>query len=151
MLLSHGAIRVKSCCLAIMIYSNNLIEALREELQQFGEMLGRFDDAEAYTTQDSPERSRATAIAILAQQKVVSLTVRRRQEAQRCAASHLGLEETSKLADIIPSLSLERRVLVKALMDENKDLSSRVQQRGELERQLPRRSLHLLQDCFDVA
>jgi hypothetical protein len=37
----HGR-RVKTCCLAVMLYLNDWIEALRRELQQYGEMLARF-------------------------------------------------------------------------------------------------------------
>jgi hypothetical protein len=121
-----------------MRYLNELIQALRVELQEHGEMLARFDDADGHARQDSAEEVLATAARLLAQAEVVELTRRGRHRLQGKLARHLGMPEATDLTEIISLLPRGPQLLVGALADENKELSGRVEQR-----QLPWRSLQL--------
>jgi hypothetical protein len=131
-----------------MNYSDDLIEALRRELQQYGEVLARFDDAAANDTPDKEEESLVWVKEIQEQEEILQLTLRRREQVQRQVARCLGLPEQASLKRIIPSLPGQHQPLVKALMDENKELSARVQRRADQKRQLLRRSLFLMESCF---
>ena len=61
-----------------MIQLSDLIEAQRCELQQYGEMLARFDDAEAYRMQDTAEETLSKAATFHEQEATIDRTVRRR-------------------------------------------------------------------------
>jgi hypothetical protein len=128
--------------------SNDLIEALRRELQQYGEVLARFDDAAAYNTPGLEEAASVWVEAIRQQQGVLKLALRKRERAQRQLAHRLGLPEEASLTSIIPFLPGQHQALVRALADENKELSARVQQCANRKRQVLRHLLHLMESCF---
>ena len=107
-----------------MIDLNSLVEALRAELQQYGETLARLDETAARSPQGTPldlvqEQSRAVALAL-----------QRREQAQQRLARYLCLPAKAPLADIVPLLPRHYQLLVSALMDENTLLSARVSQRA---------------------
>lgn len=140
--------RVKTCCSASMTYSNDLIEALRRELQQYGEVLARFDDAAANNNPDSEEQALVWVEAIREQERILGLTLRKREHVQRQVAHCLGLPEQASLTRIIPLLPRQHQLLVRALSDENKELSARVQRRADQKRQVLQHLLHLMESCF---
>ena len=119
----------------------DLIEALRGELQQYGEMLARFDDADANNMQPTAEEAQVRVKALQEQAGVVEMALRRREKVQRQFARYLCLPGGACLTDIIPLLPRQQQLLVRALMDENQELSVRVQRRANRKRQLPRRPL----------
>ena len=129
----------------------DLIEALRGELQQYGEMLARFDDAAANNTPDLVEDSLVWVKPIQEQERILQLILRRRAGVQRQVTRCLGLPEDASLKRIIPLLPGQHQLQVRALMDENMELSARVQQRADQKRQLLRRSLHLMESCLVAA
>jgi hypothetical protein len=134
-----------------MIQLSDLIEALRCELQQYGEMLARFDDAEAYLSQDTAEETLSKAATLHDQEATIDRTVRRRGQVQRRLARYLGLHEDVGLLEIIPLMPLETQVLVQALMEENMDLSVRVGQRANLNRPFHCCPIPLVEGCFAAA
>ena len=129
-----------------MTQLNDLIEALREELQQYGEMLARFDDAAANNVPDTAEDAPVWVQTFQEQQEVVELTLRRREQVQRRLADCLCLPAEAVLTEIIPLLPRSHQMVVGALMDENKELSARVQQRANQRRQLPQPSFDLTEN-----
>jgi hypothetical protein len=144
--LAHSVSRIKTCYSAFMIYLSDLIKALREELQEYGEMLARFEDAAACGNQGSPEEVLATAARLQAQEEVIELKLRHRHQIQCKLARCLGLPEAAGLADVISLLPRREQLLVGALTDENKDLFARVQKR-----QLTRRSGRLAESRLAAA
>ncbi len=120
-----------------MIYLNDLVGALREELQQYGEMLARFDDAEACLPLDIPAGALRQEAALQDQEQAVKLALAQREHAQGRLARYLGLPDERNLAEIIPLLPSEHQPLVRALMEENRELSLRVRQRASRDRQWP--------------
>jgi hypothetical protein len=129
-----------------MLYLNDLIEALRAELKEQGEMLARFDDAEAQLLRDKPVAVLAETARLQEQENVVELTLRRRHRIQGKLACRLGLPKAAALADIISLLPRTHQPLVGALEEENTELSARVQQR-----RLPWRSVPLAAKCLVAA
>jgi hypothetical protein len=134
-----------------MTYLSDLIEALRGELQQYGEMLARFDDQETFLAPNAPEEVLAKVGALKDQERVVRTTVWKREQTQRRLARFLCLPEEADLTHIVALLPPEHQLLMRALMDENKELSARVRQCAELERQFLRHSLHLMESCLLTA
>ena len=124
---------------------SGLIEALRAEFQQYGEMLARFDDQGTLLALSAPEEVLARLEALEDQEKAVGMAVGRREQIQRRLARRLSLPEAADLADILPLLPPQHQLVMRALMDENKELSVRVQQCAELKRQFLRRSLYLME------
>src|ERR1017187_434090 len=120
-----------------MTHLNNLDEALRGELLQYGEMLARFDDGAANNVPDTAQDAPAWGQTFREQEEIVELTQRRREQVQRRLARCLCLPEEAVLTEIIPMLPRHHQMLVGALMDENKELSARVQQRANQRRHLP--------------
>jgi hypothetical protein len=136
MSLTHWADRVKTCLFATMTYLNDLIEALRGELRQYGEMLARLDDAAAYNELDTAEAAPAWARLLQEQEGSIKLALCRREHTQRQLARYWSLPEEAELPDIIPLLPRTHQLLVTALMDENKAMLARVQQRTNPRRHL---------------
>jgi hypothetical protein len=121
-----------------MTFVNDLIDSLREELQQYGEMLARLDDAAANNHLDIAEDAPLWAKPLQEQEGLIEVALCRREQTNRRLARHLRLPEETGLPDIIPLLPRHYQLLVTALMDENKAVSARVQQRANQKCQLPR-------------
>jgi hypothetical protein len=123
-----------------MTYLKDLIDALRAELQQYGEMLARFEDEETLTAKSTAEEFMAKAVAIQDQEAVIGLVLRRREEAQRHLTPSLLLPEGASLTDIISALPPHYQSLMRALADENAALIARVQRRANQRREWPSRT-----------
>jgi hypothetical protein len=134
-----------------MTYLSDLIEALRVELQQYGEMLARFDDPETLLAPNAPAAVPAKATALRDQERVVGLSVRKREQMQRRLARCLGLPEEADLAHILPLLPRKHQLLLRALMDENKELSARVQHQAAVQVKTGRTSLTTFRDRFSLS
>jgi flagellar biosynthesis/type III secretory pathway chaperone len=122
---------------------SNLIEALREELKQYGEMLALLDQ------QQQAVMRRQTAIlpdnvnSINAQAEVLAGARHEREQRQRNLALRLDLPENSGFKALIPKLPADYQPLVDALVAENNELLIRVQQRA-------RQNHLLLSHCVDL-
>ena len=106
-----------------------LVHALREELQQYGEMLARLDDQQERVM-------RRDAVAVLeivpaVQEQTGALTSARAFRAgamnKVCAALNLAVDAAFEL--ILPLVPENYRLLIGALVQENNSLLYRVQQR----------------------
>ncbi|MDX1951364.1 MAG: flagellar protein FlgN [Verrucomicrobiota bacterium] len=120
-----------------------LIAALREELQHYGEMLARLDEQ-----QDLVMRREADpllqCVAAIQQQGVAIQTARAtREERQMAVARELGLKET-EFAQMIPRLPEEYRPLLEALVQENNELLLRIQRRARQNHLLLTQSVELM-------
>src|SRR5689334_25193181 len=122
-----------------------LIVALREELQQYGEMLALLDRQQQLVVVRAGNEVFQSVGQIEAQATVIAGARVRREECRRQAAKKLGRSEDTPFTDLIPLLPAEYRPLVKALVDENNELLVRVQQRARQNHLLLSRSLELMQ------
>lgn len=125
-----------------------LITALREELQQYGEMLARLDEQQDSVLQRKADNVLLSVDSVQNQTIVLSQFRDAREHLQQEIASELGLPLQATLQEIIVRLPEVYRPLVHALVQENNDLLFRVQQRARQNHLLLSRSLELMQELL---
>jgi hypothetical protein len=119
---------------------NKLIEALREELRQCGEMLARFDDLkEEASPHPHPDAAALASVSLRNQGMAIQNARRKREEIQRRLARELGQPEDR---EIISSLPPSYQLLARALLDENKALALLIRRRRQQRELSLRRSLY---------
>lgn len=121
-----------------------LIESLREELTQYGQMLVLLDEQQDRILQRHTDELLQTTNTVNHQGAIIQAARRQREEAQRELGRSLALPAEPTLANLSPLLPADYRPLVSALMNENNQLLSRVHQRARQNYLLLRRSLDLL-------
>jgi len=102
-----------------------LIEALREELQQCGEMLAQLEDAARLTFKDTPGAARPVPLrgdALLAARQAREFS--RQQLAWAAQKPH-----AASIAELISSLPQDFQPMVDALVEETEDLWRRLYER----------------------
>ncbi len=122
-----------------------LIEALRSELQQYGEMLARLDQQQDSILRRAPDDVLASVTAVQEQGAAIQTARRTREQCQRQLATGLGHPEPATLAQLTQTAPADYRPLLRALIEENNQLLVRVQQRARQNQLLLRRSLDLMQ------
>ena len=123
----------------------NLVEALREELKEYGEMLALLDQQQQMVMDRQTQDLLACVSAINAQAETITAARREREQHQRHAAIAAGLAEDASLTLLIPCLPREYQPLVTALVQENNELLIRVQQRARQNHLLLNRAVELMQ------
>lgn len=124
---------------------NNLIESLREELKQYGELLALLDQQQAMVMLRQSQDLLQTVAAINAQSDTIRAARREREQYQRNLARHLGLSDGAAFATLVSALPPDYQPLVSALVQENNSLLVRVQQRARQNHLLLTRALELMQ------
>lgn len=124
---------------------HNLIEALRNELQQYGEMLARLDQQQDLAAERGGDGWNESLAAIQEQSATIQAARRCRQEWQQKLARALQQPEHSSLTLLIPRLPEHYRPLIGALVQENHELLQRVTDRAGHHRHMLQRSLEILQ------
>lgn len=122
-----------------------LIAALREELQEYGELLALMDQQQASVMNRAADNLLETVCTIDSQAKVIQAARRHREKCQSQLADELGLSGEPTFARLLPRLPEEYRLLIGALVEENNHLLQRVQKRGHQNNLLLSRSLELMQ------
>lgn len=128
---------------------DKLISALREELQQYGEMLARLDDQ-----QDLVMRRAAAAVlesvshvqsqsAVLTQAREVRFAAMK----SLCAALHQPADTTFK--ELLPRVPADYRPLLEALIQENNELLQRIHQRARQNHILLSRTVESMQHVIN--
>lgn len=123
----------------------HLIDTLRDELQQYGEMLALLDREQDLIVQRSSPELLDTVSAIQSQAGVIQDARSRREAARGQVAEALGHPPDLAFENLIPLLPQEYRPLLDALVRENNQLLFRVQQRARQNHVLLSRSLELMQ------
>ena len=122
-----------------------LIDALREELQQYGEMLARLDYHQDIVTRRQTENLLQSVSDIEAQGLVIQNARQQREICQRDLARAGHLPEDASIADLSPLMPGDYRPLVAALVQENNELLVRIQQRSRQNHLLLTRTLEMMQ------
>jgi flagellar biosynthesis/type III secretory pathway chaperone len=122
-----------------------LIEALRHELQQYGEMLALLEQQHDCVLHRRSDDLLQTVGAIQAQARNLQNAREQRESCRRRLARELGLPETAPFAEILPRVPADYRPLLEALVQENNDLLVRVQQRARQNHLLLHRAVELMQ------
>ncbi len=126
-----------------------LIDALRAELQEYGEMLALLDRQRQLVVDRLAGEVFQTVSLIQTQGLAVQDARARREQCRRAVARELGRPEETSFAALIPALPADYRPLLKALVDENNELLVRVQQRARQNHLLLSRSLELMQGLLN--
>jgi flagellar biosynthesis/type III secretory pathway chaperone len=127
----------------------NLIDALREELKQYGEMLAQLDQQQNQVMERQTSDLLHSVAGINAQTAVIAATRREREQRQGHIARQLNLPETEGFAVIVPLLPADYRPLVQALVQENNELLVRVQQRVRQNHLLLSHAVELMQQLIN--
>lgn len=125
-----------------------LIEALRDELQQYGEMLALLDQQQEQVCARVADDLLSTVAHIQEHGTVMQGARRQRDECRTAVARTLGLRDEATFLELLPRLPVNFRPLVQALVDENNDLLRRVQQRARQNHFLLSRSMELMQSVI---
>jgi flagellar biosynthesis/type III secretory pathway chaperone len=125
---------------------NNLIEALREELKQYGEMIALLDEEQDLVMQRQTMGIAPWVAAITAQADTLHAVRHEREQRRRHLARTLQISEESSFKELTTRLPADYKPLVQALVQENKELLGRVQQRARQNHLLLSRMVELMQN-----
>ena len=126
-----------------------LIEALRDELQNYGEMLVLLDrQQESLMTRAANEVSQSISL-VQAQGAAIQAARQRREDCRRQAAEAAGQPDHASFAELIPMLPADYQPLLKALVDENNELLFRVRRRARQNHLMLKRSVELMQQVLN--
>ena len=123
----------------------NLIEALREELKEYGEMLALLDQEQAMVMNRQTQDLLQCVTAINTQTEHVAAARREREQHQRHVARRLGLAEDTAFAGILPLLPADYRPLIQALVHDNNECLTRIRRRARQNHLLLGRVMELMQ------
>lgn len=130
--------------------TEQLISALREELQQYGEMLALLNRQQQQLVERTPDEISQSVRLIQAQGQAIQKARSHRESCRQRVAVAFAQPESVTFADLIPTLPAELRPLIKALVDENNELLVRVQQRARQNHLLLSRSVELMQGLLNT-
>ena len=122
-----------------------LIEALRNELQQYGEMLALLDQQHRAVRRHRAEDILESISVINAQSASISSARELRESARRALARALGQPADATFAQLQPALPEHYQPLVDALVQENNQLLVRVREKAQENQGLLRQSLESMQ------
>jgi flagellar biosynthesis/type III secretory pathway chaperone len=122
-----------------------LVAALREELQQYGQMLLLLDQQQEYVLQRATGDVLNSVADVEMQGMVIQKAREDRVRLQSSVALSFGLAGAATFSELLEVLPLNFRLLVHALVEENNSLLVRVQQRVRQNHLLLARSLELMQ------
>ena len=121
-----------------------LIESLRNELEQYGEMLALLEQQQEAAGLGADDLIHCIA-AINTQGATIQAARESRRECQRALARHLNQPTDSSFGHLIPLLPQNYQPLLSALVQENNELLVRVRERAQQNQALLRRSLDFMQ------
>ena len=124
---------------------SNLVESLREELKQYGELLAQLDHQQQLVSQRKAQHLMQSVAGINSQAETVQAPRREREQRQRHLAQHLNLAEPAHFREILPLLPVHYGGLIQALVQENNELLTRVQQRARQNQLLLSHAVELMQ------
>jgi len=126
-----------------------LVQALREELQQYGEILALLEQQQEIITSRAAPQLVEVVQAINKHMVIIRQARDTRMVRQGELAGLLQMNGTSTLTDLCRFLPDDYRLLVGALVEENNNLLTRVRQRVRLNHLLLARSVELMQRLLD--
>ena len=128
---------------------SNLIEALREELKQYGEMLALLDHQQQLVMHRQVAELPDNVNSVNAQAGVIAAARQEREQRQRHIARALEISEGSGFSVLIPLLPADYRPLMDALVRENNELLVRVQQRARQNHLMLSHCVELMQQLIN--
>jgi hypothetical protein len=102
-----------------------LIDAMREELQQYGEMLALLDRQQKQVVERAGDEVLHSVRLIQSQGTAIETARLQREKCRKVTAKEFGQAETAGFATLIPLLPPDYQPLLKALVDENNECLAR--------------------------
>jgi flagellar biosynthesis/type III secretory pathway chaperone len=130
-------------------FLDKLIAALREELQQYGEMLARLDDQQQLVMRRAAESVLQSVPLIQSQSTVLNQAREVRFAATKELCARLGLPANATFKELIPAIPADYRPLLEALVDENNELLQRIHQRARQNHILLSRTVESMQHVIN--
>jgi hypothetical protein len=127
-----------------------LIQALRDELTHYGEMLALLDRQQESTIQRLNDEMFAATVAIQNQARIIQDSRASRETVQRELSRELCVIESSTFVELVPLLPANYRPLVETLVGENNDLLGKIQQRARQNHLLLSRSVELMEQFINT-
>ena len=128
----------------------HLIEALRDELKEYGEMLALLEEQQEHLMSRRADGVLESVGRINEQALVLKRTRMRREETQHHLACTVGHAECTGIFVLAQYLPADYRPLLTALVNENNQLLARVQKRGHQNHLLLSRSVELMQQFISA-
>jgi flagellar biosynthesis/type III secretory pathway chaperone len=128
---------------------SNLIEALREELKQYGEMLALLDQQQQLVMRRQVTELPENVTSVNSQAGVIGAARQEREQRQRQLAREIGLPEDSSFTLLVPALPADYQPLVDALVRENNELLTRVQSRARQNHLMLSHCVELMQQLIN--
>jgi flagellar biosynthesis/type III secretory pathway chaperone len=129
---------------------SNRIDALREELTQYGEMLARLDHQQTLVMRRQTDDLSRSVSDIHAQAEVIAASRSERERHQGLLIQRLALPAAATYGEIVPLLPADYRPLVQALVAENNELLVRVRQRARQNHLLLSHAVEHMQRLINV-
>jgi len=126
-----------------------LIEALRDELKNYGEMLALLERQQGYLVARAATEMSQSIHLIQAQGLLIHEVREWREQCRWAVAEAAGQDESACFADLIPLLPSDYQPLVQALVDENNELLFRVRRRARQNHLILKRSVELMQEVMN--
>ena len=121
-----------------------LIQLLRQELQEYGEMLALLDQQQEYVITRAADDVLQTVAAIQAQSRTIEEARDRREDCRRELTRMLNQPDEADLNHLLAVLPPSYRPLVQALVQENNELLTRVRHRARQNHLLLSRTVSLM-------
>jgi hypothetical protein len=122
-----------------------VIEALRDELQQYGEMLALLDQQQELFGNGQSAELAHSVIAVTTQNGCLEAVRGHRERVQQELARRLRQPDNASFARLVPLVPEAYRPLIRALLQENGELLQRIGDRAHQNHLLLQRSLSLMQ------
>ena len=137
--------RLLLSAIAMIVDLQNVIQALRNELHQYGEMLALLEQQQHVAQHSGADEILRSISHINHQSSSIQIARERRKSAQRQLAGALQHPDTTTFSTLIPMLPNSYQPMVSALVQENHELLGRVRERAQANQLLLRRALELMQ------
>jgi len=128
----------------------NLIEALREELKQYGEMLALLDQQQRLVVLRRGQDLVQSVAAVDAQAEAIRVARQEREQRRRDLARTLKMSEDTGFKELTARLPADYRPLIQALVQENNQLLTRIQKRAHQNHLLLSRAIELMQKFINT-
>jgi flagellar biosynthesis/type III secretory pathway chaperone len=122
-----------------------LLESLRKELGEYGEMLSLLNHQREHVLSRNGTEVLQSVTAIQQQAENIKTARSTRETCQQQIASSLNRPKDAAMTSLLPLLPENQRFALAALVRENNDLMTRLQQRARQNHLLLSRSLDLMQ------
>lgn len=130
-------------------FVEKLISALREELQQYGEMLARLDDQQELVMRRAAGAVLESVPHVQSQSAILTQAREVRFASMKALCNMLRLPAETTFKDLLPKVPADYRPLLEALVDENNELLHRIHQRARQNHILLSRTVESMQQVIN--